>query len=267
MSEPTINPRKPHLWWNRAWTLIEGCTKCSEGCADCWALAMEARTFRAVEGGGIRLRPDRLDEPLHWKKPRVVAVWNDLYHEDAPQGFIARAEARMVEARRHTFLTLTKRPHQLRGGPIAPNIWRGVTCESNAHLWRVEELIATPAAVRWVNAHLFGPLDLAPYLPEENPGPEPYESEVEMFDRIARDDASKVSWLAIECNRPFRGDPAEWWGWCESLVEQASAAGVPVWVKQGPRANGSVTHDLAAFPPWARRREFPQQEGESHGRL
>ena len=23
----------------------------------------------------------------------------------------------------------------------------------------------------------------------------------------------RIDWIACECNRPFRGDPAEWWGW------------------------------------------------------
>jgi len=318
-----VNARKPSLWWNQPWTLVEGCTRCSAGCNDCWALAMEQRTGRAVEGGGIRLRWDRLDEPLHWRKPRVVAVWNDLFHPDVPDEFIEAVYGMAALCPPSTFIALTKRAERaaewhappsdigtreecvmaaaahhggivwdsrgsnrehyygIAGGTArlsdehfarrrawpgwpVPNVMLGVTCEYDAYLHRVEQLVQTPAAVRFVNAHLLGPLDLSAYLPEENPGPEPYESEVEMFDRIARDDASKVSWLAIECNRPFRGDPAEWWGWCESLVEQARAAGVPVWVKQGPTATGGVTHDLADFPEACRVREFPQEGATDH---
>ena len=34
MPDPPVNPRKPSLWWNQAWTLVESCTRCSAGCRD-----------------------------------------------------------------------------------------------------------------------------------------------------------------------------------------------------------------------------------------
>ena len=268
-----VNARKPSLWWNQPLTLVEGCTRCSAGCKDCWALALEARS-----GAGrdvppertIRLRRDRLDEPLRWRKPRVVAVWNDLFHPDVPYAFQRDTFLMMNEpdCERHTFIVLTKRSCGAQGfhdtwndqewlarpwSPWRENIILGVTCESDEYLWRVDTLLATPAACRFVNAHLLGPLGLTPVAFGGYP-----ES-----DEWARHPGHGIDWLAIECNRPFRGDPAEWWGWCEALVDQATAAGVPVWVKQGPTATGGVTHDIAEFPVACRRREFPNLKGAS----
>jgi len=204
------------------------------------------------------------------------------------------------------FIVLTKRANRLRDmadGLVGdwhdfgvmpevrlplPNVILGVTCESNEYLWRVEELVRTPAACRFVNAHLLGPLDLRQWTESglecsicEWAGCEADVSRHDFDDEPGGWACPKcgepcahtpldelLDWLACECNRPFHGDPAEWWGWCESLVSQADAAGVPVWVKQGPRANGSVTHDIAEFPQLAQRREFPKlvakaKEGET----
>ena len=156
-----------------------------------------------------------------------------------------------------------------------PNVILGVTCESDRYLSRVEELVKTPAAVRFVNAHLLGPLDLSSFMVPEGhclhcgaagsvhqgmhwtcPDGEP-----NMGEPCGPVSKGSIDAVFIECNRPFHGDPAEWWGWCESLVAQATAD-VAVWVKQGPRANGSVTHDIAEFPEFAQRREFPQAKGD-----
>lgn len=264
MTEPTIiNPRKPWLWWNQPWTIVEGCTPCSAGCHDlktgklnCWALG------RGQPVGSIRLREDRLEEPLHWRRPRTVFVLNDLFHENVPGQFIMRSLIRMEHCKQHTFLVLTKRPERavtFRHHARVRNVWLGVTVENNYYLSRVEELVQTRAAVRWVNAHLLGPLDLSMCLaPPSVPCPQPCDPCDEEHPCSYR-----LDWLAIECNRPFRGDPAEWRGWCKALVTQASLAGVPVWVKQIPTPTGRVSHDFADFPEWARRREFPRQPGQA----
>jgi len=48
-------------------------------------------------------------------------------------------------------------------GPLK-NVMLGTTVSENTDLWRVEELVKTPAACRFVNAHLLGPLDLRKFL-------------------------------------------------------------------------------------------------------
>lgn len=33
-------------WWDRAWSLVEGCTPCSPGCQHCWLQSMDRRFGR-----------------------------------------------------------------------------------------------------------------------------------------------------------------------------------------------------------------------------
>ena len=75
----------------------------------------EVRGGRAVFTGDVRTVPDRLTDPLHWRKPRMVFVnsMSDLFHEDVPFEFIDRVFAVMALCPQHTFQVLTKRPERM----------------------------------------------------------------------------------------------------------------------------------------------------------
>lgn len=96
-------------YWDLAWSLVPSCTRCSPGCDNCWALAMEKRFHKGVEGQ-VTTHPERLNIPLKRKKPTVYAVWNDLFHKDVSDDFIDRVFNTMFQAKQHTYLILTKRP-------------------------------------------------------------------------------------------------------------------------------------------------------------
>lgn len=107
-------------WTDATWNPTTGCTRVSEGCDHCYIERTPPFRINKIGfdkpgvGGstGVTLHPDRLDQPLRWRKPRRVFVnsLSDLFHDDVPTEFIAQVFATMAEAPRHHFQVLTKRP-------------------------------------------------------------------------------------------------------------------------------------------------------------
>ncbi len=183
-------------WATDVWNPLTGCTPISAGCANCYAarMAKRLRTMgrpeyqNAVDDAGrwtgkITLVPERLEQPLRWRKPRRVFVnsMSDLFHESVPFNYIARLFMVMRQAHQHTFLVLSKRAKRMRmfldvwlpGAETimnltlgtqspAPNIWIGVSVENQkAADERVPQLIQTPAAIRFLSCEpLLGPVDI-----------------------------------------------------------------------------------------------------------
>lgn len=137
----------------------------------------------------VKLHPSRLDQPIHWKRPRRIFVssMSDLFHERVPFEFIDSVFAVMAMAQNHTFQVLTKRPLRMLeyfgrltpermayvgaslcgqlGWPVGvaaevfesfkkrKNVWLGVSVEDQPTAdERIPFLLQTPAAVRWVCA-------------------------------------------------------------------------------------------------------------------
>lgn len=93
----------------------------------------------------VTLRPDRLKQPLRWRKPRMVFVCSmgDLFHDDVPFEFFVEILNTIVQTKRHIYQILTKRPAKMlasvraiedmqynRFDNLLPNIWLGVTVEN-----------------------------------------------------------------------------------------------------------------------------------------
>lgn len=150
----------------------------------------------AVWTGKVALATEGiLRSPLARKKPTLYFVnsMSDLFHEDVPDEWIDRVFSIMAMCPQHTFQVLTKRSARMReylrrhdvgsrwafeclrtasGMPHAdtavewtrnglPNVWLGVSCEDQKRAEeRVPDLLATPAAVRFVSAEpLLGAID------------------------------------------------------------------------------------------------------------
>lgn len=107
-------------WTEEVWNPVTGCDKISPGCAHCYAEVMAKRckamgNARYANGFKVTLQPDKLDEPLRWRKPRKVFVnsMSDLFHEEVPFEFIAGVFGVMAACPQHTFQVLTKRPERM----------------------------------------------------------------------------------------------------------------------------------------------------------
>jgi protein gp37 len=194
-------------WTDATWNPVTGCSKVSPGCAHCYAENL-TRRFASTWGvpdlpwtpenaaENVILHPERLDQPLRWKRPRMVFVnsMSDLFHELIPDDYIAKVFAVMALAHQHTFQVLTKRPERMRdllkswpfarevmeqvhelgrGIPNAfiiadvvndgfdqlTNIWLGTSIENRAFVHRADLLRETPAHIRFISAEpLLGPL-------------------------------------------------------------------------------------------------------------
>ena len=179
-------------WAKKSWNPVTGCTKISAGCVHCYA---ERMANRLVANPGVKHReryqgfrpafwPERLEQPLRWKKPRRIFVCSmaDLFHEDVKEEWIDKVFAVMALCPQHTSMVLTKRPERMEHylnvicpqefGPVSqayvickgredywagkwplPNVQLGVTCENQAaYDDRAKWLRKCPAAVRFISA-------------------------------------------------------------------------------------------------------------------
>lgn len=186
------------LWWDRAWRLVEGCNKVSDGCRLCWAEQQAhmrshqsnpkiQEQYSGVTdengewNGNIRLLEQNLELPLRVKKPTVWAIWNDFFHEKVTIDFIDSAIDIMERCPQHIFLALTKRPENIEdklykitvdnpfrmlgGGDYVKNLWIGVTIEKQKYVDRIEHLLAISVAKIFLCLEpLLEEIDLGGYL-------------------------------------------------------------------------------------------------------
>lgn len=184
-------------WTDATWNPVTGCTKISPGCKHCYAerIAMRLEAMgqeRYRHGFKLTLQPDVLEEPLRWNKPKIVFVnsMSDLFHEDVPIEYISKIFDTARRASWHIFQVLTKRSDRLR--EVAPdlswpdNLWMGVSVENKDYTYRVKDLQAVPAAVRFLSVEpLLGPIPVLPLSDihwvivggESGPGARPMEIE------------------------------------------------------------------------------------------
>ena len=204
-------------WTDSTWNPVTGCTKVSPGCKHCYAEAFAER-WRGVrdhpyeQGFDLRLRPERLDLPLTWKKPRTIFVnsMSDLFHEKVPLAFVRKVFRTMEQADSHTFQVLTKRAERL--ASIASklrwpsNVWIGVSVETTKYLYRIDMLRHVPNAIRF--------LSLEPLL-----GP------------LGNLDLAGINWVIVGGEsgpgaRPMKPE------WVRPIRDQCLEAGVPFFFKQ-----------------------------------
>ena len=161
-------------WTDATWNPVTGCTKITRGCDNCYAERLAER-FRGVpghpfeKGFDLTLHPERLSQPLSWKRPRMIFVnsMSDLFHKEISTELIDRVFDTMEAADRHIFQVLTKRSalmkHYLErryGQAVAPrHIWCGVSVEDHTATSRIRHLQKAPVPIRFLSIEpLLGPV-------------------------------------------------------------------------------------------------------------
>jgi len=147
---------------------------------------------------------------------------SDLFHPEVSGFTISRVHDVMYEANWHQFQLLTKRSKRMRDVFTAmhaeskfspavdplPNLWVGVSVESDRYKFRIDHLRDTPAAVRWLSIEpLVGPLSMTAA------------------------DLDGIDWVVVggesgPGSRPMHPD------WARSVRNACTVAGVPFFFKQ-----------------------------------
>jgi protein gp37 len=166
-------------WTTATWNPTTGCDRISPGCDNCYALALAGRLKvmgqpkyqndgdprTSGPGFAVTVHPHTLSIPRGWRQPRLVFVdsMSDLFHARVPRAFVREVFEVMADTPQHTYQVLTKRSRRLRRMADEltwpPNVWMGVSVEAPDQLYRVEDLRAVPAAVRFLSCEpLLAPL-------------------------------------------------------------------------------------------------------------
>lgn len=272
-------------WTSATWNPVVGCSIVSPGCKRCYAMKEAARlermggkvgekyagltevvNGRTVWNGVVRLHEPSLDQPLRWKRPRMIFVnsMSDLWHEALPDAAIDGVLATMGHASWHIYQTLTKRAGRKAqyllelgrgrrielggdvgmrlGGPM-PHLWAGFSAENQSTFderWAEMRALAAAGWLVWCSVEpMLGPID------------------------IGRAGAEGLAWVVIGGEsgidaRVFDLD------WARDLIRQCMAAGIAVFVKQmgsnpvGFRFRHRKGGDMDEWPSDLRIRTYPR---------
>jgi len=277
-------------WTEATWNPATGCTKVSPGCKYCYAkhknwarLSANPNTvYFGRKFEDVAMHSERLDQPLRWKKPRMIFVnsMSDLFHEDISDEFIEEVFAVMALAGgRHIFQMLTKRAERMRAFlttkhrwvtiegraqrreyertgddpsmwlsvklPL-PNVWLGVSVENQETAdERIPLLLETPAAVRWLSCEPM--LDMIKLEARER------REGVWYSDGWYR----RLDWIVCGGESGPNARPMNI-SWAIDLCCRARYAGVPFFMKQGSQANWAHWKDIDKWPEPLRVREYPK---------
>lgn len=222
-------------WTDHTWNPWQGCQKVSPGCTNCY-MYRDKKRFGQDPSTVVKSKPATFNKPLHWKDPAKVFVcsWSDFFIEDADEW---RDEAwRIMQKTPHlTYQLLTKRPENILDRlpecwPL-PNVWLGVTVESQRQDGRINTLLSIPAAGHFISVEpMVGPVALLP----------PW--------------LRKLDWVICggESGPEARNmDPY----WAEDLKLECLAGGIPFFMKQ---MSGSGKAQREAIPEYLNVREFPR---------
>jgi protein gp37 len=170
MSKTTIE------WTDYTWNPMRGCSPDMRCAPTCWAVQMANRHEEnpntphlrgfAAEGkwtGKVALISSELDRPLHWRRPRRIAVglmgdWMRLSDDDR---IVMLSQAAL--ARQHTYQFLTKLPSGLSRFMLQPDLRDDIEDEAHEYMDQHEELdevlLEWPALNWWLGVSILDQSD------------------------------------------------------------------------------------------------------------
>ena len=153
-------------WTNATWNPVTGCTKIGPGCDNCYAHRFAER-WRGIKGHpyeqgfDLRLWPSRLEQPLTWRKPRMIFVnsMSDLFHKKIDREHLDKIFDVMEKADHHIYQVLTKRSSLMlqyvraryNGGEVPAHIWPGVSVEDEIRKKRIDHLRQINSRFRFIS--------------------------------------------------------------------------------------------------------------------
>ena len=239
-------------WTDATFNPWMGCAKVSPGCAHCYAETLLTNRMGRKGLWGPKA-PRQVTSEANWKKPiawnaqaeregrRIKAFCGSLcdWAEDHPTPEATRP--RLWELVRRTpsldWLLLTKRAERIAvclpedWGSGYPNVWLGISIESNDYRWRADHLRQIPAVVRFIS----------------------YEPALGPLDQL---DLRNIDWLIYggESGPKFRSHDLDW---PRQMRNMCLAAGVPFFYKQssairtemGTTLDGETIHEFPTPRP------------------
>ena len=164
-------------------------------------------------GFKLTLLPERLQQPIHRKKPTMYFVnsMSDLFHEEVPFSFIDRIIETIWATPRHNYQILTKRAERMceyfMKRKVPDNAWLGVSVEDKKYgKPRIIYLQAIKAKTRF--------LSIEPLLED-----------------IGRIRLAGIHWVIVGGESGSRARPMEE-KWALSVRDQCHSAGVDFFFKQ-----------------------------------
>lgn len=167
-----MGERTAIAWTDCSFNIVNGCTKISKGCRNCYAERLDVM-FKGGKHFGPGLGQRQTFGDRHWRQP---VIWNrkaakegrpklvfcssicDVF-EDHPT--VAQELEKLWPLIRSTphliWQLLTKRANRIRSclpsdwGDGYPNVWLGVSIETREYAWRRQALAEVPAVCRFIS--------------------------------------------------------------------------------------------------------------------
>lgn len=222
-----MNGKKNIEYADISWNPITGCLV--KDCAikqklgSCWAQKM---AFRLKGRAGYDLKDpfkptfheDKLEQPLHWKKPRRIdcCFMGDVSF--ARPEWIERVLKIVEQTPQHRYYFLTKNPGPLKNYYFPENAWVGVTVNRRNDLWRILELEWVFAQTKYVSI-------------------EPLYEIIRLNGIVTH-----VNWIIIGAQTNPEFQPRT--QWVQAIIHDARELKIPIFMKE----NLKYSNKLTEFP-------------------